>query len=125
EPPPEPDEEVYIDLAGWEEHHPTWEEANLAWIEEWTGREDELNRSVRQPFPGPLDAPLAPTDDCVIGEVPTSSPTPTASPTPSPTPEETPTPTPSPSPTPEPTPTPTPVPAPTPTPFVEPPVAPP
>ncbi|MGZ8481475.1 MAG: transglycosylase domain-containing protein, partial [Candidatus Limnocylindria bacterium] len=113
EPPPEPDEEVYIDLAGWEEHHPTWEEANLAWIEEWTGREDELNASVRQPFPGPLDAPLAPTDDCVIGEVPTSSPTPTASPTPSPTPEETPTPTPSPSPTPTPIITPTPTPTPT------------
>ena len=114
-PPPEPREEVHIDLAGWEEHHPTWEEANRAWIEQWRGREDELNGSVRQPFPGPLDAPLAPAEECVIGEIPTSTPTPTASPTPTPTPE--PTPTPSPTPTPLlppvlPTPTPTPSPPP-------------
>ena len=102
QPPAEPEEKVYIDLAGWEEHHPTWEQANLAWIERWTEREDELNGSVRRPYPGPLDAPLAPVDECVIGEIPTSTPTPTASPTPSPTPEETPTPTPSPSPTPTP-----------------------
>jgi membrane peptidoglycan carboxypeptidase len=122
--PPEPLEEVYIDLAGWEEERPTWEEANLAWIREWTGREDELNSSVRVPFPGPLDAPLAPTEDCTPGEVPTSTPTP--SPTPTPTPTPTPSPTPSPVPTPVPTPTPliptpppSPTPTPTPTPSVE------
>ena len=110
-PEPEPDEQVYIDLAGWEEHHPTWEAANLAWIAEWTGREDELNGSIRRPYPGPLDAPLAPTVDCNVGEIPTSSPSPTPSPTPSPSP----TPTLSPSPSPSPSPTPTPAVTPTPT----------
>ena len=86
EPPPrEPEEEVYLDLVGWEEERPTWEEANLAWIEEWTEREDELNSSVRSPFPGPIDAPLAPTVECTPGEIPTSSPTlPTPSPSPTP-----------------------------------------
>jgi membrane peptidoglycan carboxypeptidase len=115
--PPEPREEVMIDLTGWEEHHPTWEEANRAWIEEWRGREDELNAGVRQPYPGPLDAPLAPTEECNIGEIPTSTPSPTPSPTPTPTPEATPTPEPTPTPiieipplTPPPTPSPTPTP---------------
>jgi membrane peptidoglycan carboxypeptidase len=92
--PPEPREEVYLDLAGWEDERPTWEEANLAWIEEWTGREDELNGGVRVPFPGPLDAPLAPTEECTPGEIPTSTPSPSPSPTPSPTPTPTPSPTP-------------------------------
>ena len=114
-PPAEPREEVFIDLTGWEEHHPTWEEANRAWIEEWRGREDELNGGVRQPFPGPLDAPLAPAEECVIGEVPTSSPTPSPTPTPTPTPEATPTPTPTPTPVVTPTPTPPPAATPTPT----------
>jgi len=117
-PPPEPEEKVYLDLAGWEEEHPTWEAANVAWIKEWTGREAELNANVRLPYPGPLDAPLAPTEDCNPGEIPTSSPSPTPSPTPTPTP--TPSPTPEATPTPEPTiPLPTitlPTPSPTPTP---------
>ncbi len=56
EPPPsEPLEELFLDLVGWEEERPPWEEANTAWIEEWTGREDELNATVRSPFPGPID----------------------------------------------------------------------
>ncbi|HVM24792.1 MAG TPA: transglycosylase domain-containing protein, partial [Candidatus Limnocylindrales bacterium] len=88
-PPPEPLEEVYLDLAGWEEQRPTWEEANLRWIETWTGREAELNQGVRVPYPGPLDAPLAPTEECVPGEVPTSTPSPTPTPTPTPTPSAT------------------------------------
>ena len=123
--PPEAEEKVYLDLVGWEEDRPTWEAANRAWIEAWTGREDELNSGVRQPYPGPLDAPLAPTVECTPGEIPTSSPTPSPSPTPtaSPTPSPTPLPTPPPIPTPTiplPTPTlppapPTPTPAPTPT----------
>ena len=45
---------------GWEEERPTWEAANRAWIADWSGREDELNGAVRVPYPGPLDAPLAP-----------------------------------------------------------------
>ena len=90
--PPEAEEKVYLDLAGWEEERPTWEEANLAWIEEWTGREDELNSGVRSPYPGPLDAPLAPPEECTPGEIPTSSPSPSPTPTPSPTPVPTPTP---------------------------------
>ena len=116
--PPEAREEVYLDLAGWEEERPTWEEANLAWIEEWTGREDELNGSVRVPYPGPLDAPLAPTEDCTPGEIPTSTPSPSPTPTPSPSPTPSPTPLPTPALTPLPTilPTPPPLPAPSPTP---------
>ena len=31
--PPLVDERVYLDLSGYEAGHPTWEEANLAWIE--------------------------------------------------------------------------------------------
>ena len=119
EPPPsEPREAVFLDLIGWEEERPPWEEANTAWIEEWTGREDELNATVRAPFPGPIDASLAPTEDCTPGEIPTSSPTP------SPTPEPTPTPVPTPEPTPVPTPVPTPTPVPSPSESVVPPAAP-
>ncbi|MBA2633035.1 MAG: transglycosylase domain-containing protein, partial [Chloroflexi bacterium] len=71
--PPEPDEELFLDLVGWEEERPPWEDANTAWIEEWTGREDELNASVRTPFPGPIDATFAPTEECTPGEIPTST----------------------------------------------------
>ncbi len=117
-PEPEPLEEVMLDLVGWESDHPTWEEANVEWIETWRGREDELNGGVRNPFPGPLDAPLAPTEECVPGEIPTSSPSPSPSPTPSPTPSPSPSPSPTPTPaaTPEPTPVPTPAGTPSPTP---------
>jgi membrane peptidoglycan carboxypeptidase len=111
---PQPREEVFLDLAGWEEEHPTWEAANLEWIEAWSEREDELNANVRRPFPGPIDAPLAPTVECTPGEIPTSSPTP--SPSPSPTPTPIPTPSPSPTPTPTPLPSISIVPEPTPTP---------
>jgi membrane peptidoglycan carboxypeptidase len=120
EPPPaEPDEKVVLDLAGWEDEHPAWEESNRAWLEQWSGREDELNASMRVPFPGPVDAPFAPTAECTPGEVPTSTPTPSPTPTPTPTPEATPTPAITPEPTVVPatpvvTPTPTPTPAPTP-----------
>ncbi|HUF06825.1 MAG TPA: transglycosylase domain-containing protein [Candidatus Binatia bacterium] len=105
-PPPEPEEEVYLDLASWEDARPAWEASNRAWIERWTGREEELNSSMRVPFPGPVDAPFAPTEDCTPGEIPTSTPTPSPTPTPTPTPEATPTPTPEPIPTPEVTPVP-------------------
>ena len=117
-PPPEPEEQVYLDLVGWEDEHPAWEEANRVWIELWTGREAELNNNYRVPFPGPVDAPFAPTEECTPGEVPTSTPTPSPTPTPTPTPEPTPEPTPTPTPIiiiptpPEVTPTPTPAPAP-------------
>jgi membrane peptidoglycan carboxypeptidase len=90
--PPEAREELMIDLLGWEEERPTWESANREWIADWSGREDELNGSVRVPYPGPLDAPLAPTEECTPGEIPTSTPTPTASPTPTPSPTPSPTP---------------------------------
>jgi len=113
--PPTPEERVYVDLRGWEDEYPTWEEANLAWVEGWRGREDELNSSVRVPYPGPIDAPLAPTEECNPGEVPTSTPTPSPTPTPTPTPEATPTPVPTAIPTPVPTP-PVVLPPPTPTP---------
>lgn len=119
---PEAEEEVYLNLVGWEEVQPTWEEANIAWITEWTGREGELNANVRVPYPGPIDAPLAPTEECTPGEVPTSSPTPSPTPTasPSPTPSPTPEITPTPVPTPEPTTVPTPSPTSTPSPSAEP-----
>jgi len=121
--PPEAEERVYLDLAGWEEERPTWDEANGAWIEAWIDREDELNSSVRQPYPGPLDAPLAPVEECTPGEIPTSTPTP--SPMPSPTPTPTPSPTPSSTPTPTPiVPLPTPTVTPTPTPTAPPGAAP-
>jgi membrane peptidoglycan carboxypeptidase len=115
-PAPVAAETVYLDLASWEDEQPTWDEANEAWIERWTGREGELRRA---PAP-PLQVPLAPTEECVPGEVPTSTPMPSATPTPSPspTPSATPQPTPTPVPaTPVPTATPppgTPTPAPTP-----------
>ena len=41
--PPEPAEEVYLDLAGWEDEQPAWEAANRAWIDQWRGRETDLN----------------------------------------------------------------------------------
>jgi len=113
--PPVPDERVYLDLSGVEAGHPTWQAANLAWIDRYAGKERSLRRS---PAP-PLDAPLAPTEVCTPGEIPTSTPTPSPSPTPSPTPEPTATPSETPIPTPPDlgTPTPTPVePAPTPAP---------
>ena len=87
EPPPsEPREAVFLDFVGWEEERPPWEAANVAWIEEWTGREDELNATVRTPFPGPIDTSFAPTEECTPGEIPTSSPTPSPTPEPTPTP---------------------------------------
>ena len=95
---PEPDLQVYLDLVGWEEHHPDWDESNSAWIELWIGREEELNSTLRVPFPGPIDAPLAPVEECTPGEFPTSTP----SPSPTPTPQPTPIPTASPTPTAEP-----------------------
>ncbi|HET6381394.1 MAG TPA: transglycosylase domain-containing protein [candidate division Zixibacteria bacterium] len=101
---PVPAERVYIDLSSWEDHHPTWDAANEAWIEQWQGRENQLRRA---PAP-PLGAPLAPTETCVPGEVPTSTPRPSDTPTPlpSPTPEETAEPTASATPGPPPPPTP-------------------
>ncbi len=53
-------EELYLDLAGGRHAHPTWEAANLAWIDDWTGREDELNGGVRVPFPGPTRRAVRP-----------------------------------------------------------------
>ena len=85
--PAVPDEKVYLNLAGYEAAHPTWEEANRAWIQLHAGKESALRRS---PAPA-LGAPLAPTETCTPGEVPTSTPTPTPSPSPSPTPEPSPT----------------------------------
>jgi membrane peptidoglycan carboxypeptidase len=101
--PPQVDERVYLDLSTYEAAHPTWEEANLAWIAQYRGKESTLKRS---PSPA-LDAPLAPTELCTPGEIPTSTPTPSPSPTP----------TPSPSPSALPTDTPTPIPSPTPSPI--------
>ena len=90
--------QLYLDLAGWEAAHPSWEAANLAWIERNRGKESSLRR-----FPlAPLDAPLAPTQLCTPGEIPTSTPLPSPTPVDSATPEPTliPTPTPTPGPTP-------------------------
>jgi membrane peptidoglycan carboxypeptidase len=120
-PAPQAEEVVFLDLIGWEDEHPAWEEANRAWIEEWRDAEDQLNSTLRVPFPGPIDAELAPTEECTPGEVPTSTPTPSPTPTPTPTPEATPTPEPTAAPTPTPviiipTPPVTPTPAPTPVP---------
>jgi membrane peptidoglycan carboxypeptidase len=86
-------ERVYLDLGDAEDHHDTWDAANDRWIERWQGREGELNRSPV----GRLDAPLAPTERCTPGEIPTSTPTPSPSPTPTATPVPTATPTPLPS----------------------------
>ena len=105
-----PDEKVYLDLADYEGAHPTWEEANRAWITRYVGKETEVRRSPSPAF----DAPLAPVEECTPGEIPTSTPTPSPSPTPSPTPL--PTPTPAPTPTPIVLPTPTPIPTPSPSP---------
>jgi membrane peptidoglycan carboxypeptidase len=98
--PPVIDDRVYLDLAGYEAGHPTWEQANLAWIEAHRGKESAVPRA---PVPA-LDAPLAPTQLCTPGEIPTSTPTPSPSPTPGPTPTALPTATPTPKPTPSPSP---------------------
>ena len=37
---------------------------------------------ARVPFPGPIDAPLAPLEECTPGEFPTSTPSPSPTPTP-------------------------------------------
>ena len=103
-----PDEKVYLDLAGYEVAHPTWEEANLAWIERYRGKESQVPRAPAPPF----DAPLAPTQLCTPGEVPTATPSPSPSPSPSPTPIPSPTPTAVPTQTPTPSPTPGPTPNP-------------
>ena len=82
-----PDEKVYLDLSTWEAGHAGWTAANVTWIERYRGKEASLRR-----FPvAPLDAPLAPTEQCTPGEVPTSTPSPSPSPSPSPTPLATPT----------------------------------
>jgi len=112
---PQADIQVYLDLADWDADHPDWQASNRAWLEEWAGREAELNANVRVPYPGPVDSPFAPVEECTPGEVPTSTPTPSPSPTPSPTP--TPAPTPVPTPIVTPTPTIAPLPTPTPTPL--------
>jgi len=77
-----PDQKVYLDLTGYEASHPTWEQANDAWIELHRGKESGVKRSPAPAF----DAPLAPTQTCTPGEVPTSTPLPSPSPTPLPTP---------------------------------------
>lgn len=116
-PPPEPKEEVFLDLSTVEASQATWGEANRAWIERYRENEEALDR---YPVP-PLDAPLAPSEECTPGEVPTSTPSPTPTPTPSPTPTPEPTPTETPIiPTP-PLPILTPTPTPTPTPAAPPP----
>jgi membrane peptidoglycan carboxypeptidase len=103
-----PEEKVFLDLNGWESSHPDWDSADKAWIAKYVGKDASVRR-----FPvAPLDAPLAPTETCTPGEVPTSTP----SPSPSPTPEATPSPEisippPTQTPKPKPTPTPTPVPS--------------
>jgi hypothetical protein len=88
------EEKVYLDLTDYEGSHPTWEEANRAWIERFRGKESAVPRSPSPAF----DAPLAPTETCTPGEIPTSTPSPSPSPTPSPTPLPSPTPAPSPTP---------------------------
>jgi membrane peptidoglycan carboxypeptidase len=121
-PPAVPDERVYLDLSQVEADHPTWQAANLAWINRWQGDEKSLRRS---PAP-PLGAPLAPTETCTPGEIPTSTPSPSPSPSPSPTPQPTVTPEPTVTPSPlssvapSPTPSATPTPAPSPSPSQSP-----
>jgi membrane peptidoglycan carboxypeptidase len=105
-----PEEKVYLDLANYEGSHPTWEEANRAWIDKYRGRESEVRRSPSPAF----DAPLAPFETCTPGEIPTSSPTPSPSPSPSPTPLPSPTPSAIPTPVTTPVPTETPIPLPSP-----------
>ena len=102
-----PEEKVYLDLVNYESSHPTWEEANRAWIEKYVGRESEVRRSPSAAF----DAPLAPVETCTPGEIPTSTPSPSPSPTPSPTPLPSPTPSPIPTPATTPVPTQTPLPS--------------
>jgi membrane peptidoglycan carboxypeptidase len=104
-----PEEKVFLDLTDYEGSHPTWEEANRAWIEKYRGKESEVRRSPSPAF----DAPLAPTEMCTPGEIPTSTPSPSPSPSPSPTPLPSPTPSALPTPvvTPAPTATPTPLPS--------------
>ncbi len=94
--PPAVDQRVYLDLSGYEADHPTWEQANLAWIAANRGKESQIPRA---PIVA-LDAPLAPTQLCTPGEVPTSTPSPSPSPTPLPTPTPTALPTDTPKPTP-------------------------
>jgi membrane peptidoglycan carboxypeptidase len=79
------DDRVYLDLSGYEAAHPTWEEANLAWIDRYRGKESLVPRAPAPPF----DAPLAPTQLCTPGEVPTATPSPSPSPTSAPTPTPT------------------------------------
>ncbi len=96
-----PEEKVYLDLSTWEAGHPGWTAANVTWIERFRGKEASLGR-----FPvAKMDAPLAPTELCTPGEVPTSTPSPSPSPSPSPTPLPTATPAASPTDTPAPSPT--------------------
>jgi membrane peptidoglycan carboxypeptidase len=112
---PEPLLEVYLDLSEWDAGNDAWQASNHDWIDLWNDREGELNGSIRVPYPGPLDAELAPALECTPGQVPTSTPSP--SPTPTPTPEPSPTPTPAlPSETPLPSPSPAASPSPTPEP---------
>jgi membrane peptidoglycan carboxypeptidase len=81
---------VYLDLTGWEASHDTWQTADKAWINRWRGKQRLIPR-----FPLlTLDAPLAPTETCTPGAVPTSTPTPSPTPTPTPSPSALPTPTP-------------------------------
>jgi membrane peptidoglycan carboxypeptidase len=102
--PPVPAEKVYLDLVGYEASHPTWEQANLAWIQRYVGNEGKVLRSPAPAF----GAPLAPTETCTPGQVPTStpSPSPTLLPSPSPTARPTATPIPTPTHTASPSPTP-------------------
>jgi len=100
--PAAPEEKLYLNLSTWEAGHPTWAAADTAWIERYRGKEASLQR-----FPvAALDAPLAPTEVCTPGEVPTSTPSPSPSPSPSPTPLPSPTPIALPTDTPTPSPTP-------------------
>ena len=105
-----PEEKLFLNLTDYEASHPTWEEANRAWIEKYRGKESTVRRSPSPPF----DAPLAPTEMCTPGEIPTSTPSPSPSPTPSPTPLPSPTPSALPTPTATPVPTQTPLPLPSP-----------
>jgi membrane peptidoglycan carboxypeptidase len=97
---------IYIALGDYEKDHPSWQRADDKWIAQWRGRERQLPRA---PAP-PLGYPLAPTEKCTPGAVPTSTPSPSPSPTPQATPEPTPEATPEPTATPAPTATPTPAP---------------
>lgn len=87
---------VFLDLIGWDDHYPVWEASNKAWIEQYQAPDATVPRAPLSA----LDAPLAPTETCTPGAVPTSTPTPIPTPTPEPTATPEPTPTPEPSPTP-------------------------